>query len=60
MGEQECGKRCYSSRHGAKLAHRRAGFRVNIYWCHGCRAWHACATDKKPNRSHGRRDGQSA
>lgn len=42
-----CGKVTYVSRASAKAAHRWAGFRIKIYFCHECRGWHVCNAEKR-------------
>jgi hypothetical protein len=42
-----CEKRCYSSEHAAREAHRRTGFRVRAYWCMACHAYHVTNSEKR-------------
>jgi len=40
-------KRQFASRDAAKRAHRRASFRLRIYYCEDCRALHVTNADKR-------------
>lgn len=42
-----CGKTLYTSEGQAKQAHKRAGFRIRVYWCNLGRGWHATNKDRK-------------
>lgn len=39
-------KRGYPTEKAARLAHRTAGFRIRVYWCRLCRAFHATNSEK--------------
>lgn len=45
-----CGKRCFPSEKAAKAAHRKAGWRIRVYYCRDCRAMHVTNNDKKDSR----------
>ncbi len=42
-----CVKHPYPSAHAARVAHRRAGFRVRTYWCETCQAVHVANAEKR-------------
>lgn len=46
IAKDGCGKRCFTSVKAARAAHKRARFRVRIYFCLACCAWHATNQDK--------------
>jgi hypothetical protein len=46
------GKACYGGRNDARKAHRQAGYRLRIYECPDCGAWHATNADVW-RRNHG-------
>lgn len=47
-----CGKRAYGSAAKAREANRHASWRIRVYRCRECRAWHASNADKRsPERS---------
>lgn len=51
-----CTKRCYPSASAAKLAHTRAHFRVRVYRCEQCLAWHVANAEKeRTGWNHGNR-----
>lgn len=47
MSDYGCGKRPYGSEHAARQRNRWARFRVRVYWCRECRAYHVANADKK-------------
>lgn len=44
-----CSKRGYPTAHEARVAHRRAGFRLRVYTCPDCHAWHVTNAEKRYN-----------
>ena len=42
-----CTKRAYASPSAARRAHRRAGWRVQVYVCNACRRYHVANDEKK-------------
>lgn len=46
ISDEGCGKRCFRSSAAAKAAHAQARWRVRIYFCRPCRAFHATNQDK--------------
>lgn len=46
IADEGCGKRCFRSAASARSAHTRARWRVRIYFCRPCRAFHATNQDK--------------
>lgn len=47
MADAICVKRRYLSAHEARIAQRRAGYRIRVYQCPDCRAWHATNNEKR-------------
>lgn len=45
--EAVCGKLCHESKHAAKVAHKHAHFRIRVYYCDGCHAWHVTNNEKR-------------
>lgn len=50
MSNATCSKRCFASRQAAKAAHQTAGWRMRIYWCRSCKAWHVTNHEKHESR----------
>jgi hypothetical protein len=44
-----CTKRPFASVHDARVAHRRAGFRVRVYRCPDCHHYHVTNNEKHFN-----------
>lgn len=42
-----CVKRVFLSKRHARLAHKRASWRVRAYWCDEHRGWHVTNEDKR-------------
>lgn len=47
MNRQRCTKRCFPSARLAKRLHGHARFRVRVYWCDECKAFHVTNQEKK-------------
>lgn len=43
-------KRCYTSEDEAMRAHRRANWRIRVYWCAECTAYHVTNDDKSGSK----------
>lgn len=41
-----CLKRAYPSESSARRAHRRAGWRLRVYWCPRCYGYHVTNQEK--------------
>lgn len=55
-----CGKLVYSSEQAAKDASVHAGFRIRIYWCDECEAWHTTNNSKSGGERGHKRKHKSA
>lgn len=55
MTSRHCGKRVYEGKKSARDAHRKAGFRIRVYWCRWCCGWHVAADDKSDKNLYDRK-----
>lgn len=42
-----CGKKCFDSKLHGRRSYRGRGFRIRMYWCQECRAWHVTNNEKR-------------
>lgn len=46
-GAVMCAKHAYASVKAARRAHRKASYRIRVYRCDACHAWHVTNQDKR-------------